>query len=132
MTYKEIKDTYKTVESIDNRLEEIESIERSLRSEVQQLNLLRNNIYKDTEISKYNDEVDSCPKDWMVIINKTPENTNECVFARRGVPIEIWSSPEVATDERWRNMQARIKMMKKQCPSGDFIVTTVRFLKKIE
>lgn len=132
MTYKEIKETYTTIESIDNRLNEIESIERSLRSELQQLNLLRSNIFKEEEINKYNGEVKKADKNWLVIINKTPENPNECVFKRRGVPIEVWSYPEDSTEENWKNMLNRIKVsIKKQCPSGNFITTKIRFLEEI-
>ena len=92
MTYKEIKDTYKTIESIDNRLSEIESIERSLKSETQQLNLLRNNIFKEDEMSKYNKEVDKANKEWIVIINKEHPIANN---KRRFVSLEELSNEEL-------------------------------------
>lgn len=133
MTYKEIKDTYNTIESIDNRLSEIESINRSLKSETQQLKLLRNNIFKEDEMSKYNKAIDNVDKEWIVIINKNPEYPNECKYKRRGEPVEIWSYPEESSWDNRVNMFNRIKTsIRKQHPSGNFITTKIKFLEKIE
>lgn len=110
-----------------NKIEEVKNSYRKLKSEAKQLEILKKNMEKEVQSTKYLETAKNTEdKTMVVIINKNAE-PSECVATHRGVPCSICSLPVEL--EKWPEEDKKCKMMNKKDKNAKYISTRIQFLK---
>lgn len=108
-------------------VEEERKKHREIRSEEQQLNILKKNLEKEENSKKFIEAVKNVEDNTMVVIINKGELDANPVGTHRGTPITIESLPE--PNENWKELDKKCKAMNKMNANKKYIATQIRFIK---